>query len=113
MRWRRLTSRRSGQTRRVRNTGDVGVGDIPLNGGVDNKFNWAPRLGATYQVTEKTVLRGGYGRVYDIGVFGSLFSGGGGGHGFQNGATEPTEENEKKIGFSVFSAGSVAPFEDP
>ncbi len=51
----------------------VGIGDIPLNGGVDNKLNWAPRLGATYQVTEKTVLRGGYGRVYDIGVFGSLF----------------------------------------
>jgi Carboxypeptidase regulatory-like domain/TonB dependent receptor-like, beta-barrel len=51
----------------------VGVGGIPLNGGVENKFNWAPRLGATYQVTEKTVLRGGYGRSYDIGVFGSLF----------------------------------------
>ena len=51
----------------------VGVGDIPLNGGVENKLNWAPRLGATYQITEKTVLRGGYGRVYDIGVFGSLF----------------------------------------
>jgi outer membrane receptor protein involved in Fe transport len=51
----------------------VGVGSIPLNGGVENKFNWAPRLGATYQITEKTVLRGGYGRSYDIGVFGSLF----------------------------------------
>jgi len=58
------------------NTGEiavVGVGDTPLNGGVENKLNWAPRLGATYQLTEKTVLRGGYGRVYDIGVFGSLF----------------------------------------
>jgi hypothetical protein len=51
----------------------VGVGDVPMNGGVENKLNWAPRLGATYQLTEKTVLRGGYGRVYDIGVFGSLF----------------------------------------
>ena len=51
----------------------VGVGGIPLNGGVENKLNWAPRFGATYQVTEKTVLRGGFGRVYDIGVFGSLF----------------------------------------
>ena len=60
----------------ISNTGEigvVGVGDIPLNGGVENKLNWAPRLGATYQITEKTVLRGGYGRVYDIGVFGSLF----------------------------------------
>ena len=51
----------------------VGVGGIPLNGGVENKLNWAPRVGATHQITEKTVLRGGYGRVYDIGVFGSLF----------------------------------------
>lgn len=51
----------------------VGVGGIPMNGGVENKLNWAPRLGATYQVTEKTVLRGGFGRSYDIGVFGSLF----------------------------------------
>ena len=51
----------------------VGVGDVPLNGGVDNKLNWAPRVGATYQIDEKTVLRGGFGRSYDIGVFGSLF----------------------------------------
>ncbi|HEY7498985.1 MAG TPA: carboxypeptidase regulatory-like domain-containing protein [Vicinamibacterales bacterium] len=51
----------------------VGVGGIPLNGGVENKLNWAPRLGVTYQIAERTVLRGGYGRTYDIGVFGSLF----------------------------------------
>ena len=51
----------------------AGVGDIGLNGNVENSFNWAPRLGATYQLTEKTVLRAGYGRSYDIGVFGSLF----------------------------------------
>ena len=51
----------------------AGVGDIGLNGNVENTLNWAPRLGATYQLTEKTVLRAGYGRSYDIGVFGSLF----------------------------------------
>ena len=51
----------------------VGVGDVPMNGGVENRLNWAPRLGVTYQVDEKTVLRGGFGRSYDIGVFGSLF----------------------------------------
>ena len=51
----------------------AGVGNIGLNGNVENSFNWAPRLGATYQLTEKTVLRAGYGRSYDIGVFGSLF----------------------------------------
>ncbi len=57
-------------------TGDilvVGVGGIPMNGGVKNHLNWAPRVGVTYQLDEKTVLRSGYGRSYDIGVFGSLF----------------------------------------
>ncbi len=51
----------------------VGVGGIPLNGGVENKLNWAPRVGATYQIDSKTVIRAGYGRSYDLGVFGSLF----------------------------------------
>jgi hypothetical protein len=51
----------------------AGVGDIGLNGNVENTLNWAPRLGVTYQLTEKTVLRAGYGRSFDIGVFGSLF----------------------------------------
>jgi hypothetical protein len=51
----------------------AGVGNIGLDGNVENSFNWAPRLGATYRLTEKTVLRAGYGRSFDIGVFGSLF----------------------------------------
>jgi Carboxypeptidase regulatory-like domain/TonB dependent receptor-like, beta-barrel len=51
----------------------AGVGDIGLNGNVENRLNWAPRLGLTYQLNQKTVLRVGYGRSYDIGVFGSLF----------------------------------------
>jgi Carboxypeptidase regulatory-like domain/TonB dependent receptor-like, beta-barrel len=51
----------------------AGIGNIGLNGNVENNLNWAPRLGATYQLTEKTVLRAGYGRSFDIGVFGSLF----------------------------------------
>ncbi|MPZ19252.1 MAG: hypothetical protein GEV06_15265 [Luteitalea sp.] len=51
----------------------VGVGDIGLNGDVENSFNWAPRLSAAYQLDEKTVIRAGYGRAYDLGVFGSLF----------------------------------------
>jgi outer membrane receptor protein involved in Fe transport len=57
-------------------TGEIlvaGVGDVPLNGGVENSLNWAPRLGITYQLTPKTVIRMGYGRSYDIGVFGSVF----------------------------------------
>ena len=57
-------------------TGEIrvaGVGDIGLNGNIENKLNWAPRVGATYQLDSKTVLRAGYGRSYDLGVFGSLF----------------------------------------
>ena len=50
-----------------------GVGDIALNGDIKNTWNWSPRVGATYQLNEKTVIRGAYGRSYDIGVFGSLF----------------------------------------
>ena len=46
---------------------------MDLSGNTENRLNWAPRLGATYQIDEKTVIRGGYGRTYDIGVFGSLF----------------------------------------
>jgi outer membrane receptor protein involved in Fe transport len=51
----------------------VGVGAIPMNGGVENRFNWAPRVGVAYQFDDRTVVRAGYGRSYDIGVFGSLF----------------------------------------
>ncbi len=58
------------------NTGEIrvgGVGDINLAGNVENKINWAPRLGVSYQFNDKTVLRAGYGRSYDTGVFGSIF----------------------------------------
>lgn len=57
-------------------TGQVivaGVGGNDLNGGVENSLNLAPRLGIAYQLNERTVIRAGYGRSYDIGVFGSVF----------------------------------------
>ncbi len=57
-------------------TGEIrvaGVGDNKLNGNIENSLNFAPRLAAAYQLTDKTVIRAGYGRSYDIGVFGSLF----------------------------------------
>ena len=33
----------------------------------------APRIGAAYQLNPKTVIRAGYGRSFDLGVFGSIF----------------------------------------
>ena len=57
-------------------TGNIlvgGVGGVERDGNVNNSLNWAPRLGITYQLDEKTVIRAGYGRSYDIGVFGSTF----------------------------------------
>jgi hypothetical protein len=52
----------------------AGEGGFGLNGNIDNKWSYfAPRLGAAYQVNAKTVVRMGYGRSYDMGVFGSNF----------------------------------------
>jgi Carboxypeptidase regulatory-like domain/TonB dependent receptor len=52
----------------------AGEGGYGLNGNVSNSLHaFAPRIGIAYQVTPKTVLRMGYGRSYDIGVFGSNF----------------------------------------
>jgi hypothetical protein len=34
---------------------------------------WNPRLGVAYQLNPKTVIRAGYGRSFDLGVFGSIF----------------------------------------
>ncbi len=51
-----------------------GVGPYGLNGNVNNNFKaFAPRVGIAYELTPKTVVRLGYGRSYDIGVFGSNF----------------------------------------
>jgi hypothetical protein len=58
-------------------TGNIrvpGYGDIGSNFNVKNNFHdFAPRIGIAYQLTPKTVVRMGYGRSYDIGVFGSIF----------------------------------------
>ncbi len=52
----------------------AGVNGIGLNGNISNKWSYfAPRVGIAYQVNEKTVVRMGYGRSYDMGVFGSNF----------------------------------------
>src|SRR5215469_12995630 len=52
----------------------AGYGPWGLNGNVANTYKaFAPRLGVAYQFDPKTVLRMGYGRSFDIGVFGSNF----------------------------------------
>ncbi len=52
----------------------AGEGGFGLNGNIDNKWSYlAPRLGVAYQLSPKTVVRMGYGRSYDMGVFGSNF----------------------------------------
>ena len=52
----------------------AGVGGFGLNGNVKNTFSaFAPRIGVSYQIDPKTVVRLGYGRSFDIGVFGSIF----------------------------------------
>jgi hypothetical protein len=58
------------------NTGEInvaGVGDTSLSGNVANSLNFAPRLSVAYKASARLVIRAGYGRSYDIGVFGSLF----------------------------------------
>jgi hypothetical protein len=59
------------------NTGYLNVADT---GTVASNMNWGrpdnawnPRVGIAYQVQPTTVIRGGYGRSFDLGVFGSIF----------------------------------------
>jgi hypothetical protein len=51
-----------------------GVGGVSDHGIQEMNYkNFAPRLGITYQLTPKTVIRAGYGWAYSVGVFGTLF----------------------------------------
>ena len=58
-------------------TGEVrvaGENGVNLRGNTDTSYkHFAPRVGVAYQLNQKTVVRMGYGRSYDIGVFGSIF----------------------------------------
>jgi outer membrane receptor protein involved in Fe transport len=52
----------------------AGYGGTSFNGGVANTFKaFGPRASFAYQFDPKTVVRIGYGRGFDIGVFGSNF----------------------------------------
>jgi hypothetical protein len=51
-----------------------GFGPYGLNGNIRNYLGaFGPRVGIAYQLRPKTVVRLGYGRSFDIGVFGSNF----------------------------------------
>ena len=52
----------------------AGYGSVPSNMGWGMATNtWNPRLGVAWSLNDKTVIRAGYGRSFDIGVFGSIF----------------------------------------
>jgi hypothetical protein len=58
-------------------TGEVlvaGQNGIGLNGNIGASLTqFAPRVGVAYQASKTTVVRAGYGRSYDVGVFGVSF----------------------------------------
>ena len=53
----------------------AGIGQVPRDMGwtIQKVKGFDPRIGASYQVDDKTVIRAGYGRSFDTGVFGSIF----------------------------------------
>ncbi|MGH9631977.1 MAG: TonB-dependent receptor domain-containing protein, partial [Bryobacteraceae bacterium] len=59
------------------NTGDLllaGLGDVSNTANVQTDWNnVAPRLGAAYKLTSKTVLRAGFGRSYFLSNYGGMF----------------------------------------
>ncbi len=53
----------------------AGVGQNPSDMGwtIEKRKGFDPRIGLMYQLDDKTVIRAGYGRSFDTGVFGSIF----------------------------------------
>ena len=53
----------------------AGYGQVPTDMGwtIQKVKGFDPRIGVMYQVDDKTVVRAGYGRSFDTGVFGSIF----------------------------------------
>ena len=90
----------------------AGVGGIPTNGGQNNNLNhFAPRLAVAYSPNERTVIRLGYGRSFDEGVFGSIF-------GTALTHNIPVVANQALQGASAFDAafalaGGPVPFVSP
>ena len=75
----------------------AGYDGIGLNGNIENKWNYfAPRLGFAYQVSTKTVVRLGYGRSFDMGVFGSNF-----GHAVTQNLPVLASQSEQAVNFNA------------
>lgn len=52
----------------------AGTPGVGMNGNIRNSLtNFGPTAGIAYQFNPKTVLRMGYGRDFDVGLFGSIF----------------------------------------
>lgn len=53
----------------------AGIGQVPTDMGwtIRKIKGLDPRIGVMYQIDDKTVIRAGYGRSFDTGVFGSIF----------------------------------------
>ncbi|HTF22640.1 MAG TPA: TonB-dependent receptor [Candidatus Limnocylindria bacterium] len=94
-------------TGEMRIAGETGVN---LRGNTTTGYkHFAPRLGVAYQANTKTVVRLGYGRSYDIGVFGSIF-----GHAItQNLPVLGAQQMNANTGSSVFNLAVGPPSFDP
>ncbi len=98
---------------------DLETGEVKVAGvnGVNRALNvtapltnFAPRLGIAYQIDTKTVIRAGYGRGFNLGVFGSIF-----GHNVtQNLPVLGIQSNQPANNFdSVFTLGQGPTALDP
>ncbi|MFN2974719.1 TonB-dependent receptor [Terriglobus aquaticus] len=91
------------------NTGNLQVahegpygGDMGIS---NNNKAFAPRVGIAYSMNQKTVIRAGYGRSYDIGVFGSIF-----GHAASQNLPVLAKQNNSSASTSyVFVLGQTPP----
>jgi len=94
-------------TGEMRVAGQTGV---DLRGDTSTSFkHFAPRLGIAYQANSKTVVRVGYGRSFDIGVFGSIF-----GHAItQNLPVLGAQQLNSNTGGFVFNLAQGPPTFDP
>jgi outer membrane receptor protein involved in Fe transport len=88
----------------------AGENGVDLRGNTTTDFkHFAPRLGVAYQANSKTVVRLGYGRSYDIGVFGSIF-----GHAItQNLPVLGAQQMNANTGGFVFNLAGGPPSFDP